>query len=145
MIKRAKFADALVLAQVATKLWGSHELVSLQVEFEEMLSSDDAACFIKYIDNEPVGFAQCQLRSDYVKGTKTSPVGYLEGIYVDASYRHNGFARELLSACEIWAKEKHCSEFASDCELENIDSLGWHLASGFEEAGRSIHFRKDLS
>ncbi len=27
-----------------------------------------------------VGFTQCQLRYDYVEGTKTSPVGYLERI-----------------------------------------------------------------
>ena len=33
-------------------------------------------------DGRPAGFAQCQLRRDYVEGTKTSPVGYPEGIFV---------------------------------------------------------------
>ena len=47
------------------------------------------------------------------------PVGYLEGIFIEDAYRKHGYAKELLKACEAWAKEKHCAEFASDCELEN--------------------------
>ena len=54
----------------------------------------------------PVGFAQCGLRRDYVEGTESSPVGYLEGIFVKESYRSKGCAKELLLACESWAKKK---------------------------------------
>ena len=35
----------------------------------------------------PIGFAQCTLRNDYVEGSSSSPVGYLEGIYVKDEYR----------------------------------------------------------
>lgn len=31
-------------------------------------------------------------------------------------------------------EKKGCSEFASDCELTNIESLDFHLNLGFEEA-----------
>jgi len=85
-----------------------------------------------------------QLRHDYVEGTSTSPVGYLEGIYVRPAYRKQGMARKLVSACEAWAREKGCREFASDCLLDNRDSLAFHLALGFMEAGRIICFTKDL-
>ena len=44
--------------------------------------------FIKYVQGTPVGFAQCQLRYDYVEGTGTGTVGYLEGIFVKEEYRH---------------------------------------------------------
>ena len=104
----------------------------------------DAVCFIKYVDNKPAAFAQSQLRYDYVEGTESSPVGYLEGIFVSEEYRKNGFAAELLAECEKWAKEKGCTEFASDCELDNEVSLRFHLALGFEEANRVICFRKGL-
>lgn len=79
------------------------------------------------------------------KGTETSPVGYLEGIFVEEAYRHQNIATELLSACQEWAKEKGCSEFASDCELDNTDSFNFHMALGFEEAGRVICFKKELN
>lgn len=91
-----------------------------------------------------MGFAQCQLRHDYVEGTETSPVGYLEGIFIREGFRHRGFAKELLQECEKWAKEQNCSEFASDCELTNSDSLQFHLMMGFEEANRIICFKKEL-
>ena len=79
-----------------------------------------------------------------MEGTKTSPVGYLEGVFVQEAYRHKGYAKELLAECEKWAKEKNCSEFASDCELDNNDSLNFHIAMGFEEANRIICFKKRL-
>jgi len=81
---------------------------------------------------------------DYVEGTESSPVGYLEGIFVKADCRKKGYAKELLFACEKWAKDMGCSEFASDCELDNVDSFKFHMAMGFEEANRIICFRKEI-
>ncbi len=69
---------------------------------------------------------------------------YLEGILIADGYRKKGYTAELLSECEKWAKEKGCSEFASDCELVNEESLKFHMALGFEEANRIICFRKDI-
>ena len=91
-----------------------------------------------------VGFAQCQLRHDYVEGTDSSPVGYLEGVFVEEAYRRQGCAKKLLAKCEKWAKENGCSEFASDCELDNEDSLKFHIKMGFVEANRIICFTKKL-
>lgn len=144
MIKKAKKADSTILAELALQMWHDHTLSSLREEFEALTEAEDSACFIQYADKSPVGFAQCQLRRDYVEGTDTSPVGYLEGIFVLPQYRNRGVAAELLACCEAWAKEKNCTEFASDCELENVDSLKFHLAMGFEEANRIICFKKKI-
>ena len=107
-------------------------------EFAELIASPEAACFLALDGDKAVGFAQCQLRHDYVEGCETSPVGFLEGVYVDDAYRRSGVARALLSACEEWARSVGCSEFASDCEIDNHDSLAWHLKNGFAEMGRTI-------
>ncbi len=50
----------------------------------------------------------------------------------------------MLDVCQKWAKEQGCTEFASDCELVNEDSLKFHLKMGFEEANRIICFTKKL-
>lgn len=92
-----------------------------------------------------VGFAQCGLRRDYVEGTTSSPVGYLEGIFIKEEYRKRGLARDLLEACQEWAKEQGCTEFSSDCELDNEDSRKFHLKMGFAEANRIICFTKKLT
>ncbi len=144
MIKQATKNDAPILAELAIQMWKDNTLSGLESEFSDIISSENAACFIKYVEDEPVGFAQCQLRYDYVEGAETSPVGYLEGIFIQEKFRHMGFAKELLQKCEKWASGKKCSEFASDCELNNVDSLEFHLAMGFDEVNRIICFKKNL-
>lgn len=142
-IRKAVPADSMLLALLAGRLW-EHDPAELAAEFAELTSSKEAACFLAFDDDTAIGFAQCQLRHDYVEGCSTSPVGFLEGIYVEASHRHSGVARALLHACEAWARDIGCSEFASDCELDNRDSLAWHLKAGFAEVNRTIWFAKKL-
>lgn len=142
-IRKATPADSMALAKLASRMW-NHNPEELEPEFASLTASDEAACFLAWDANQPIGFAQCQLRHDYVEGCDTSPVAFLEGIYVDAEHRFNGVARALLSACEDWARSVGCSEFASDCELDNHDSLVWHLKSGFAEVNRTIWFAKKL-
>ena len=132
------------ITKLALQLWPAHDYEELRQEMGETLSQSDAAFFLACDGEMPVGFAQCQLRRDYVEGTESTPVGYLEGIFVAEGYRHRGVARELLAACEGWAKEQGCSEFASDCELTNTESLLFHLKLGFLEANRIICFTKEL-
>ena len=144
MVRIATNVDSRVLAEMAVQMWDSHTVDELETEFVETLNDKQSSFFIKYINDLPVGFAQCGLRTDYVEGTESSPVGYLEGIFVKEEYRKNGYAKDLLFACEIWAKEIGCSEFASDCEIDNIDSFKFHMAMGFDEANRIICFKKRL-
>ena len=143
-LRRALPGDGPVLAALARLLWPEHAEEELREEFEQCVADDNAACFLAMQGDEPVGFAHCQLRHDYVEGTKSSPVGYLEGIYVTDAHRGQGIAALLLNACQSWARARGCREFASDCELHNTDSLRFHLSVGFEEANRIICFRKDI-
>ena len=39
-----------------------------------------------------------------------------------------------MRACQIFSKEQGCTEFARDFELDNEESLQFHLKMGFEEA-----------
>lgn len=144
MVKQAKSYDLDLIASLAAQLWDSHTPSDLKEEFSELIQSKNACFFLKYEASVPVGFAQCQLRHDYVEGTSTCPVGYLEGIFVKKEYRHQGYAKELLAECEKWAKEKGCTEFASDCELENDASFHFHKAMNFTEANRIICFTKKI-
>ena len=143
-IKKMQIGDIEKTISIVKKLFINSDIGELKKEFMQYLEKNDTVIYVCYLENEIIAFAQCQLRYDYVEGTDSSPVGYLEGIFVDEEYRHNGYAKELLSKCEKWAKEKHCTEFASDCEINNEISLQFHLSMGFEEANRIICFRKDI-
>ena len=144
MVRRAEREEISAAAKLAVLMWGGHSEEELAEEFSEILSGGKAQFFLKYEGDEAVGFAQCQLRYDYVEGTETSPVGYLEGIFVKEGCRRKGYAKEMLAACEAWAREMGCREFASDCELDNGESERFHRAVGFSEANRIICFAKKI-
>ena len=133
MVKSAEVNDLGVLAGLAALLWQNHSAEDLFHEFSKIMSKGESQFFLKYEKDMPVGFAQCQLRHDYVEGTETTPVGYLEGIFVKEGYRNKGYAKELLAECEAWAKRNGCHEFASDCEIDNIGSFRFHKAMNFAE------------
>ena len=142
-IKLADTSDLKALGSLGNLLWPHHTVEEMAADFKETMADPDSVFFLA-MDEEAVGFAQCGLRQDYVEGTHSSPVGYLEGIFVKESHRGQGCARELLASCRDWARKRGCSEFASDCELDNEMSLAFHLAAGFVEAGRIICFTSKL-
>ena len=144
MIKQAQISDAKAAAELALCLWPDNSLEDFVENMKGFIIQNSSVIFLAVEDFQAVGFAQCQLRTDYVEGTDSSPVGYLEGLYVLKHQRHKGFAKALIDACEQWAVSKGCSEFASDCELDNMDSFAMHLKLGFKEANRIICFTKKL-
>ncbi len=144
MIRKAEKNDIKALASLANIMWTNHTEDELAEDFAEIISQDSSVVLLKTVNDAPVGFAQCTLRNDYVEGTHTSPVGYLEGIFIEEKHRKKGYAKELLKECENWARKKGCTEFASDCELDNKNSLAFHKALKFTEANRIICFTKKL-
>ncbi|MBR5501890.1 MAG: GNAT family N-acetyltransferase [Oscillospiraceae bacterium] len=137
--------NAETVAALALQLWPRSREEALLADIAALLCRED--CFFALCTDaagEAVGFAQCQLRRDYVEGCSHSPAGYLEGIFVAEAHRRRGAARQLLAACKAWAKQQGCHEFASDCELTNRESAAFHAAMGFAEAGRNIHFVQSL-
>ena len=147
MIERLNNHNVEECARLAYSLWPDSEYKELLDEFKSMINSDKEECSL-YYENESskeyVGFAQASLRFDYVEGANSTPVAYLEGIYVDDNYRRKGIAKVLVECVEDWGKEKGCSEMASDCELDNYLSVDFHKALGFKEANRLVCFIKGI-
>jgi aminoglycoside 6'-N-acetyltransferase I len=92
----------------------------------------------------PIGFIEGSIRGDYVNGTETSPVGFVEGVYVAPARRRQGIARQLFAAIGDWAKARGCRELASDALLENEASQRAHRALGFKETERVVYFSKHI-
>ena len=69
MIRKAEKCDVKTVAELALQLWRDHTVEELEAEFCELLADEGCAVFIFEQDGKAVGFAQCQLRHDYVEGT----------------------------------------------------------------------------
>lgn len=145
MIKQAHKEDSTIVATLAKELWNHHSLEQLKEEFENCLQSKNNVVYLYFESDKPIAFAYCSLRHDYVEGATTTPVAYLEGIYVKKNYRLTGISKVLIAECEKWAIKNHCQEIASDCELENHASFQFHVKNGFIETNRIICFTKTLS
>ncbi|MDQ6767610.1 MAG: GNAT family N-acetyltransferase [Candidatus Eremiobacteraeota bacterium] len=99
--------------------------------------------FVAHVEGQAQGFLEVGLR-DYADGCDSSPVGYIEGWYVEPAIRRSGVGRQLVEAAESWARSKGCSEMASDALIENVDSQLAHARLGYAEVERQVCFRKSF-
>jgi aminoglycoside 6'-N-acetyltransferase I len=118
-------------------------------EAEHLVGMADAVARDHYvrlavIAGSTVGFVEASRRVDYVNGTSSSPVAFLEGLYVAPAARRDWVARALVESVVTWALQGGCSELASDALLENSAAHAVHLALGFEETERVVYFRRAL-
>ena len=135
-------------ASLRTALWpeGSREEHDADIGdfIAEMAKGRGQICFLAMRGEEAIGFAEAAIRHDYVNGCETSPVAFLEGIYIEPSARRSGAAGQLLAAVEAWGRANGCSELGSDAELTNVQSHAFHLGLGFAETERVVYFRKAI-
>ena len=111
---------------------------------DSWFARDDAETFVAVRpDGSLCGFVEVGSRP-YAEDCETSPVGYIEGWYVEPDARKTGVGRGLLQAAERWARGKGYTEMASDALLENTVSHAAHRRCGYEETERLVMFRKSL-
>jgi aminoglycoside 6'-N-acetyltransferase I len=143
-IEKLSEANVNELTRLALALWPDGSFDEELYNFKQMLSAENETCFLARDQHFYIGFSQVSIRTDYVEGSTTSPVGYLEGIYVKPGHRSKGIATQLLQCAIGWAKQKGCKQFASDAELSNTESIAFHLRSGFQEENRIVCFIKEI-
>jgi len=125
-------------------LWPDLSASENDKDCEDILSHPER--FIAFVSEQSgivTGFLDASLRL-YADGCSTSPVGYIEGWYVDPQFRGAGVGRALVEAAEEWARSKGCTEMGSDALLENVDSQRAHRRLGYTEAERLVIFCKSL-
>ena len=143
-IRRAADEDKPEWQRMRHGLWPDAPLEYLDLDLDDLLADEDTAVFLAFNENnQPVGFIEVSLRS-FAEGCGTSPVGYIEAWFVGELVRGQGLGRNLVEIAERWAREKGCSEMASDTWLENEGSIAAHLRIGYHEADRLVHFVKQL-
>lgn len=143
-VRRATYEDKPDWLRMRQGLWPDAPVEYLNFDMDGLLTDPDYAVFVASgADGKLVAFIEAGLR-DYGEGCETSPVGYIEAWYVDEHVRGQKLGRELVGAAEGWAREKGCSEMASDTWLENEISITAHSKLGYEEAERLVHFVKRL-
>ncbi|ACK72350.1 GCN5-related N-acetyltransferase [Gloeothece citriformis PCC 7424] len=127
------------------RLWPESELEELAQEIKAIAKQPDTqpVFVVRNSQQEVIGFLEASLR-DYVDGCKSSPVPFIEGIYVKPNHRHQGVGKALVETMITWAKNQGFIEIASDTTFENTLSQTVHQHLGFEAIERIIIWRKSI-
>jgi GNAT superfamily N-acetyltransferase len=143
-VRAATAADLEALVRLRRRLWPRATADFHLAELAALLA-DPTQCARVAVDarGDLRGFAEASLRR-YANGCATSPVGFLEGWFVDDELRRRGIGRALVAACERWAAEQGCTEMGSDVDDGNELSNRAHEALGFRLAERVTCFAKPL-
>ena len=142
MIRPVEERDFDEWLRMRLTLWPDQSADDLRAEMATLRADESTATFVADRgDGTLGGFVEAGQRK-YAEDCDTSPVGYIEGWYVDADLRGQGIGRALVRAAEQWAIAQGFTEMGSDTWIDNEVSYRAHLAIGYEEAERLIHFRK---
>ena len=125
-------------------LWPDEDAQQIAAEAPAMLARPDMLVLLALEGDAVIGFAEAAIRNDYVNGCETSPVAFVEGIYVEPQQRRRGVAKAMVAAIQVWVQQQGLRELASDALLDNAQSHAMHEALGFAETERVVYFHKTL-
>ena len=135
--------DQAALTRLRQALWPRDDQDALAGETGPMLARPDYAVFGADSAGALVGFIEVG-RRDVAESANTSPVGYIEAVWVEPRWRRRGIARALFEAAKAWARQQGFSELGSDADLENALSHRMHEQLGFTETERLVTFLMKL-
>ena len=143
-IRRATDHDKAEWLIMRQGLWPEAPAEYLSLDLDDLLADVNKAVFVATKENgQLAAFIEAGLR-DTAEGCETSPVGYIEAWYVDPYVRGQKLGRDLAHTAEQWAREKGCTEMASDTWIDNNSGIQVHRRLGYHEVDRLVHFVKRL-
>lgn len=143
-IRRATPADKSEWLRMRLLLWPDGTVEIFSKDMDGLLADPLTPVFVAaHPGGRLGGFLEAGTRK-YAEGGESSPVGYIEGWFVDEDLRGRGIGKALVEAAEDWARSQGLTEMGSDTWLENDASIQAHSKMGYEEAERLVHFIKKL-
>ena len=143
--RKGTIEDIDYLKTMGRLLWTKSTEDDLEKSFKDTFASPKEIAFVSQSETgELTGFAIISVRTD-VEGATSSPVGYLEGIFVYPGYRKQEVGRHLVELGEKWCVGKGCKQIASDTAISTSDSTEFHTNIGFHVTSKDNCFIKNLA
>lgn len=143
-IVRADFSNVREWAELSAEMFPSESIQEWERQCADFLDNGHEIGFLCLLDGRAAGYLNMSIRHDYVNGADSSPVAYIEAVYVRSEYRSRGIARRLIEEAEVFARDRGLTQMGSDCLLTNTASERFHKSCGFAETERVICFVKNL-
>ncbi|MDH5178314.1 MAG: GNAT family N-acetyltransferase [Gammaproteobacteria bacterium] len=116
-----------------------------QQEMIQIHQNSDWLCrFIENDSREIIGLVEISFRN-IVDGCLSSPVAYLEGLYLTEAERGKGHGKQAIDLICQWCVENGFSELATDTQSGNTKAQLFYTRLGFKEIDRVVEYRLELS
>lgn len=132
--------------ELRCELWPDDTPEDHQLDIDNLLAEPDqfVQAIFRLSDGLAVAFIEASIRRDYVNGTSTTPVVFLEGVYVKESHRGYGIGKKLIDFISDWALQNGITELASETMLDDASGQNLHQGLGFQETERVVFYCKSL-
>ncbi len=131
--------------QMREDLYGSLNNDYHAKEMENIFVSDVWFCnFLADENNQVIGLVELSSRN-IVDGCLSSPVAYLEGLYLRPEHRGKGLGKEVIRIIIKWCMVEGFSELATDTEITNKKAQRFYESMGFEEVDRVVEYRMKIN
>lgn len=114
----------------------------VQDNYSNMIDHPDCRIYIADCEGISVGFL-CALIHRFPIYRK--PVVILDALFVEESYRHNGYATKLIMELKHFAQEIGASAIELKVFSENITANNLYFAQGFEETKKYLKLNMEVS
>ncbi len=141
----ATLADFPAWHRLREELYGYIDPAHSEAEIRHIVEDPALTTYLVFDENEtaPIGMLELSLRN-IVDGCLSSPVAYIEGLYLVEKWQERGLGSQVVDFAKKWAMEQGCSELAVDTELDNERAQKFYLRQGFEETYRVVQYRMAL-
>jgi aminoglycoside 6'-N-acetyltransferase I len=144
-IRKMTASDRAAWIDMRAGLWPDDSPIELAHGIEAILEGHDAWGFIaETIEGRPAAFAELSLRK-YANGCVSTPVPFLEAIFVRPEFRRQRAGARLIAYVEAFVLSRGFGELGSDALIDNHGSHAAHRGWGFSETERVVYFRKVLN
>lgn len=124
-------------------LWPDADLDELQQEADALAADSMQPVFVADCGGRLCGLLEASIRTS-APGCRTDRIGYIEGWYVEPTWRKQGIGGRLVAAAETWARSQGCTEMASDTTSDYPISPEAHARLGYRKTRHDIFFAKEL-
>jgi len=114
-IRPIRPGDADAWLRLRTAMWPDgvsdhpHEIAA----FFAHTIAEPMAVFVAETSGQCVAILELAIRTDLPE-LPNQEVGYIEGLYIIPEFRGQHLAKLLLRTAQSWARQQHCTAFASD-------------------------------
>lgn len=146
LIRALGVSDLGLWADLAFALWPETPREIHMADIETMMGPHMGGrrAWVAEEGDVALGYAEMGLRA-YANGCDSSPVPYLEGIWVDTAARRRGVGAALVEHLISVARGEGHRELGSDALIDNTVSLAAHAAWGFRDEERVVCFVKPIA